>query len=225
MSFWTPIFIWCLGYLSQSTAASGKITLSALKSLKNCVEAEILPAVTHLWKPKPEHYFHKMKLSGQAAIRDGLTTNHDNSKLFSLALRKSQKTEDWNQNSSPALLKYKQCSSIGAGTKSGTKELLCISWFNLSFNGVMTFPRAVWAHSCGQGGGRFALTLNEANLQIFLRHHFHSQWGGKRCSDIPAKQRHFHLTREQSSSASSRLEMSPGMWSQQLKPGGFYYEI
>lgn len=159
MSFWTHIFIWCLGCLSQSTAASGKITLSALKSLKNCVEAEILPAVTHLWKPKPEHCFHKMKLSGQAAIRDGLTTNHDNSKLFSLALKKSQKTEDWNQNSSSALLKYKQCSSIGAGTKSGTKELLCISWFNLSFNGVMTFPRAVWAHSCGQGGGRFALWM------------------------------------------------------------------
>lgn len=43
----------------------------------------------------------------------------------------------------------------------------------------MTFPGAVWDHSCGQGGGRFALTVNEANLQIFLRHHFHCQWGGK----------------------------------------------
>lgn len=44
-----------------------EITLSALKSLKTCVEAETLPTVTHLWKTKPKHGFHTMKLSGKAA--------------------------------------------------------------------------------------------------------------------------------------------------------------
>lgn len=107
----------------------------------------------------------------ESSNRDDLPTNHDNSKLFSLALKNSKITEDWDQKPSSCNPEIQ--------TKSGIKELLCILYFNLSFNRVTTFPRAVWDHSCGQGGGRFALTVNEANLQIFLRHHFHCQWGGK----------------------------------------------